>query len=163
MEIFTFTKEEVNQWEIENDTIMGGKSSSKIDYINEDDSYSMKFTGHVSLENNGGFAQTQRVYDTNLDLSSFSQVIIFGRGDGKTYNIRFETNEKGVSYESDFKAEGNFEAHIKFVNLKKFFHGEPVPEKPEFDKSNIKSVFFLIGNGVEEDFTISINKLVAVN
>ena len=75
MNIFTFTPKEVEKWEIENDTVMGGKSESQINHITSESGDMMKFSGHVSLENNGGFAQTQALYDEGLDISSANQII----------------------------------------------------------------------------------------
>ena len=42
-----------NVWEIENDVVMGGNSSSKLERSVEGNAV---FKGTVSLENNGGFA-----------------------------------------------------------------------------------------------------------
>lgn len=162
MNICNFTKADVQQWEIENDVVMGGKSRSEIHHINSEGLDMMKFTGHVSLENDGGFAQTQCHYAPHLDVSAFSQIMISGTGDGKTYTLRFETDDREVAYESKFIADKNFEAIIKFESLKKVFHGEAVPDRPDFNSAKVKTICLLIGNGVEEDFEIALTTIVAL-
>ncbi|MFO8147138.1 MAG: CIA30 family protein, partial [Gillisia sp.] len=43
-------------WEVENDVVMGGNSSSKLERSVDGNAI---FKGRVSLENNGGFASVQ--------------------------------------------------------------------------------------------------------
>ena len=45
---------EVQKWMIVNDTVMGGRSSADL-YTLRDESDVFRFTGQLSLENNGGF------------------------------------------------------------------------------------------------------------
>tara|TARA_B100000678_G_C18115475_1_gene464465 strand:+ start:113 stop:607 length:495 start_codon:yes stop_codon:yes gene_type:complete len=161
MDIFTFTKNEIANWEIENDTVMGGESTSQIKHIVKNDEDTMVFTGKVSLENNGGFAQTQYQFDNTLDLSDFSQVVIRGNGDGKTYKIRFETSANNVAYQASFGASDNFAKSISFDELEKIHHGEPAPDKPDFDASDIQVIGILIGNNKAEEFEITLHSIIA--
>lgn len=58
-------------WYIVNDGVMGGLSQSKVEYTAE----SLKFSGRVSLENNGGFASIRSPFRA-FDLSQFETVKI---------------------------------------------------------------------------------------
>ena len=59
--VFDFSKKEnINNWSITNDNVMGGLSSSKM-VIN--DQGEGVFSGSVSTDNNGGFAMTRLPVD----------------------------------------------------------------------------------------------------
>lgn len=162
MNIFTFNSEQVNYWQTENDVVMGGKSNSHIKHTSQDADDYLNFSGNVSLENNGGFAQIIYKHDQALDLSEFDAVTITGKGDGKTYKLRFDTEAKGVAYQAEFSADADFETTIKFSDLEKVHHGEKMPDKPNFDSANIESIGILIGNGTAEEFKISLGNITAL-
>ena len=96
-----------------------------------------------------------------MDLSDFSQVIISGNGDGKTYKIRFETSANNVAYQASFVASDNFAKSISFDDLEKVHHGESVPDKPDFDASDIQVIGILIGNNKAEEFEITLHSIIA--
>ena len=55
--IYTFVSQKnINEWQIVNDGVMGGLSKSTL--LLSDGGYG-KFSGHIALENNGGFASIQ--------------------------------------------------------------------------------------------------------
>jgi len=58
-------------WYVVNDGVMGGLSKSIIEYS----SNTLRFSGEVSLENNGGFASIRSPFK-NYDLSSYEKVEI---------------------------------------------------------------------------------------
>jgi hypothetical protein len=56
-EIYTFSNQKnINEWNVVNDGVMGGISKSSLVLTNTGNG---KFSGHVSLANNGGFASIQ--------------------------------------------------------------------------------------------------------
>ena len=61
--------DQLNEWEINNDGVMGGLSEGH--YTIEDNM--MTFDGTISLENNGGFSVVsgRKNYGETLDLSAF--------------------------------------------------------------------------------------------
>ncbi len=60
IKIFDFnSKSNINSWQIVNDVVMGGKSSSTIT-INKDGHG--QFSGTVSTENNGGFSSVRHTF-----------------------------------------------------------------------------------------------------
>jgi len=155
--------EEVGNWSIENDTVMGGASDSTITHQETEEGDSMKFAGHVSLENNGGFAQTTHLYVSGQDISAASGIVVRGHGDEKKYKLRLETDTEKVSYSHEFIAGESFECTLQLSDFKKVHHGKEVPDKPDLNKENIKSISILIGNGKEEDFTISLMELTTIS
>ena len=70
--IVDFTEPGSIHWSIVNDGVMGGRSTSKMEYSEDG---SALFTGFVSLENNGGFASTRAAFES-LNLSGYAGVIL---------------------------------------------------------------------------------------
>ena len=105
-------------WYEINDDVMGGRSRSQLSYTNE----SMIFSGHVSLENNGGFASV-RSPRKKLDLSKYQYVTIVFRSDNKDRNfaLRLNNNDRYYlpSYNKKFNAKSENWQQIKF-NLRDF-------------------------------------------
>lgn len=64
-------------WQVINDTVMGGRSQSNIKYTKN----SIVFRGTVSLENNGGFASFRSPYD-QWDLTQYTSLTIHYRSTG---------------------------------------------------------------------------------
>jgi len=55
--LFDFTKESnIQNWSVVNDGVMGGLSKGNFSVNDKGDGF---FTGHVSLENNGGFSSVR--------------------------------------------------------------------------------------------------------
>lgn len=82
--IMTFTAslvidfwETTQNWQVVNDTVMGGRSQSQVNYTNN----SVVFTGQVSLENNGGFASFRSPYG-EWDLTQYQTLSIHYRSTG---------------------------------------------------------------------------------
>lgn len=164
MILFDFADEpQVQQWHTENDVVMGGVSSSRVTYVSEKDGQKglARFSGHVSLENDGGFAQI--LYDEKtFDLSGFEGIELHVRGDGRTYQLRLETNAGRVAYAQSFMAKDEWQrVRLPFANFKATFHGEDVPDAPELNLASIRTVGFLIGNGQEVDFALLIDAVEA--
>ena len=83
--LFEFTGAEPSpEWSATNDTVMGGVSKGKAELTK----VGMDFSGHLSLENNGGFASVHTGVD--LDLSDYSGIRLKVLGDGRIYQLRFE-------------------------------------------------------------------------
>ena len=88
MMIFNFEKKsDINDWRVVDDVVMGGVSKSKIT-INEVGNG--VFSGHVSLENNGGFSSVRHQFG-NMDVSNYNKFIIRIKGDGKNYQFRVKS------------------------------------------------------------------------
>ena len=69
--------QQMRDWIIVNDGVMGGLSSGNVQLTDE----GALFTGRVSLENNGGFASFRSPY-SRIDLSSFDTIEIKYRSNG---------------------------------------------------------------------------------
>ena len=151
MTLFDFTKQKtVQDWHTQNDTVMGGVSSSQVTH--QDDG--ARFSGDVSLENDGGFAQI--LYDKDIpDLSEFDGVEVQVKGDGKTYDVRMESDPKQAAYSHSFTAEKEWHTvRLPFENFEASHNGESVPDAPALDLADLKTIGLLIGDGQEGKFEI---------
>ena len=144
------------RWSIVNDDVMGGRSTSKMEYS---DDGSALFTGFVSLENNGGFASTRAAFPS-LNLSGYAGVILKVRGDGRRYQLRFRTDDAydGVAYRATFDtASGEWlELKLRFADFQASFRGSVLSDVDPLDPAQIRQMGFLIADKKEGPFRLEI-------
>jgi hypothetical protein len=92
-----FGKEE-QTWRIVNDTVMGGRSQSQVQYTDD----SAIFKGRVSLENNGGFASFRSAYG-QWDLTLYNTLHIRYRSKG--FDMAWTMKDQRPYYEPTFRGE----------------------------------------------------------
>lgn len=158
MVIFDFNKEsDISDWKIVNDAVMGGRSSSKF-YLNEEGHGIFK--GTVSLENNGGFASLRHRFNQKK-IAGYKKAIILLKGDGKRYQFRMKTNkEDQQAYISYFETTGEWQTiEIMLSALEPTFRGRKL-NMPNFPAEELEEVGFMIGNKVNENFELVIDKIV---
>ena len=101
-ELFDFSDSQaLSNWQIVNDGVMGGRSSSRVDMEKDGE---MKFSGVLSLANNGGFAST-RSRGSNLGLKQGDTIVLKVKGDGRkyTFNAYVPRRRMAFSYRVEFK------------------------------------------------------------
>jgi NADH dehydrogenase [ubiquinone] 1 alpha subcomplex assembly factor 1 len=153
--IYTFsTQSNIKEWRIVNDDVMGGISESVMKLTKEGHG---KFSGHVSLDNYGGFASVQM--NTDIDLAKENKFIVLRvKGDGKRYEFRLKGDfRQQQSYVHQFATSGAWET-IK-LPINQFypqFRGQ-ILNMPNFNFESIAQVSFLIANKQEEDFELLID------
>lgn len=158
--IYDFRKgTSATDWKVQDDVVMGGRSDSQVAI---DDEGHAHFHGHVSLENDGGFASILHTLSTPVDVSGLDHFTVRLKGDGKNYTLRVKTDPANQYYfESAFPTSGEWETiEVSFAKMKPVHHGEPV-DVPNFSGDKVTKVQFLIGNGEEEDFTVFIDRIEA--
>ncbi len=146
----------LKDWQTVNDGVMGGISTSTLT-LSED--HHGLFSGHVSLENNGGFASV--MLSTFVELESPEQSItIKVKGDGKKYQLRLKSSERQYqSYIKTFKTNGEWQTLTFQLNeFEPSFRGRAL-DMPNFNFDKIEEVRFLIGNKKEQDFELLIDSL----
>jgi monofunctional biosynthetic peptidoglycan transglycosylase len=118
----------------------------------------LRFSGTVSLENNGGFSSvrtTGRVYD----LSGAKAILLRVEGDGRTYQLRLATDARvgrsAVSYSADVPTSAGkwTEVRIPFATLVPTFRGERL-NGPPLDLARVEEVGLLIGDGRAGPFAL---------
>ena len=155
--LFDFNeKSTLDSWYIQNDTVMGGKSSSDIK-IN-DDGHAV-FSGYVTTANNGGFAQVRHECDIK-NIGAKKTVLIHLKGDGKNYQFRFKKSlQDRYSYIYEFKTSGEWETiEIPVDQMEPSFRGRKL-NKENFNADTIQEIAILIGNKKKENFELVIDKI----
>ena len=150
MMIFNFEKKsDINDWRVVDDVVMGGVSKSKIT-INEVGNG--VFSGHVSLENNGGFSSVRHQFG-NMDVSNYNKFIIRIKGDGKKYQFRVKSKlGEYHSYKYEFSTNKTWQTiEIPFKELVATFRGRLL-NMPSFSNKTLEEIGFLISNKKEESF-----------
>jgi hypothetical protein len=155
--LFEFNADtKASSWQIVNDGVMGGLSSSSIQISAEGHGV---FEGHVSLANNGGFASVR--HNNNFEnIDDYSHVVLKLKGDGKNYQFRLKaSNEQRQSYVQEIETTGEWqEIKLKLSDFKPQFRGAKL-NMPNFDFDTISEMAFLIGNKKEEDFKLIIHRI----
>lgn len=132
-------------WQPVDDIVMGGRSRSGMQIVEPGVA---RFSGVVSLENNGGFASV-RSRPQRVDLSDCQRVLIAVRGDGKHYKFRLRDTPgfDGVLYEQPFVAGTDWQV-VAFAldQFRATRRGRAVPEAPPLNPAQIHSFGLLIAN-----------------
>ena len=155
MMIFDFDKNsKIRDWRIVDDVVMGGVSKSNIT-INKGGHG--VFSGHVSLDNNGGFSSVRHQF-SSLNVSSYNKFIIRIKGDGKNYQFRVKSKlNEYHSYKHEFSTNKTWQIiEIPFDELKATFRGRLL-DMDSFSNTILEEIGFLISNKKEEDFQLEID------
>lgn len=85
--LFDASRDGAVGWFVQNDTVMGGVSSSSVEVDGSD----MVFSGNVSLDNNGGFASLRGPIIEQRSDRNGNALSIDATGDGRVYLIQVRT------------------------------------------------------------------------
>ncbi len=153
--LYDFNFKSQDDWNVENDTVMGGESDGLFEITEEGHGL---FSGHVSLANDGGFTSILHTLDETVDVSGNRVFTARVQGDGKKYTFRVRGSEdQEYFHQADFPTTGEWETvTIPFADMKAVHHGEPV-DVPNFAGGPVYEIQFLIANGQDEDFEIMLN------
>lgn len=145
-------------WRVVDDGVMGGLSKGKISI---GDKGVLKFSGKLSLENNGGFSSL-RSKEVKLDLSDSEGLVARVRGDGRTYQIRLGSDSRFRGMEVSFMAafpttKGEWtEVKIPFTDLVGSFRGMAL-KKEVFNPSNVRRIGLLLGDKKTGPFELEVD------
>ena len=157
MTIFQFNpKSDISNWHIVNDTVMGGISTAKFSLSKTGNGI---FKGHVSLENNGGFAMVQYNFNT-INVEKFSKVVIKVKGDGKRYQFRIKTSQDDKhSYIATFTTTKDWlDIEIPFAAMYPAYRGKRL-QKENYPGKQMELIALLIGNKTEEYFCLEVGDI----
>ena len=150
------TKNTLNSWQIVNDDVMGGFSTSNLDY--HEDKHAI-FSGSVSLKNNGGFASIRKKV-TGVNLYNKTNIILKVKGDGKNYQLRIKKNRFDYySYVYSFPTSGDWELiSVDLASMYPSFRGQRLNYN-NFSAKQIQQISILIANDKEEEFNLIIDEI----
>lgn len=144
-------------WRVVNDGVMGGLSRGAVNFTDAD---TMQFSGDLSLRNNGGFS-TVRSGDVDLNLSNDLGLLLYVKGDGRTYEARFDSDARYFGRPVSFSGEFNTVAgewqqvKVPFDSFKGSFRGKQLPDK-KLNLSKIQRISILLGDKKEGPFQLEI-------
>lgn len=147
---------DIEPWRSVNDGVMGGRSAGGMAQSDE----GLKFSGSLSLENNGGFASVRR--PVSQDLSAATGVRIQVRGDGRDYQfrIRQSTGFDGVAWSAAFSSSGDWQqVDIAFDQFSPVFRGRQIPQAGPVVASQIQQVGFLLADKTPGGFELEIRHI----
>lgn len=156
--IYDFSKtENLDDWYVINDGVMGGRSKGKLKIKNGDTGV---FSGKISLDNYGGFSSV-RYYLGKLDVKKNKYVTIILNGDNKYYQLRIRSsrNDRHVYTKKFFAKDGWQEIRIPLESMEPYFRGQRL-RMSNFNKKYISEIGFLIGNKVRENFELKIRSIM---
>ena len=142
-------------WQVVNDDVMGGVSTSSFRLTNG----VALFQGKVSLENNGGFASA-RSLPAHHDLAGGDSFVIRVRGDGRRYKFtaRMDPSFDSAIYQCVLMTKkGEWEEHrLPFKQFVATFRGRVLSSEPPLDAARITSVGFLISDKQDGPFQLEV-------
>ena len=86
-----FTNNPQERREFITDTVMGGKSQGKVEFLTDNNDKFARMTGHVTLENNGGFIQFRRRVSRAFEKKR-KGLRLKVRGNGESYFVHLRTS-----------------------------------------------------------------------
>ncbi|MDB4408907.1 CIA30 family protein, partial [Akkermansiaceae bacterium] len=149
---------EVLDWQVVNDGVMGGLSKGNVEITDEG---TMRFTGTLSLENNGGFS-TVRSGGQQLDLSNDLGILLRVKGDGREYDFRLDSDAtyRGmpISFSGKFMAvKGDWQqVEIPWSAFKGSWRGTDLPNE-KLNPAVIRRAGVLLGDKKNGPFNLEID------
>ncbi len=150
------------KWRITDDRVMGGRSQGKFEITKQD---TMRFSGNLSLENNGGFSSV-RSGGVSFDLSDSEGLALRVKGDGRKYQVRLGTEARyrswDVSFSAGFQTKKDtwVSVQIPFSEFKAGFRGRSL-DQVSFDPSKIRRLGILLGDKKPGRFEVEIDSISA--
>ena len=146
-------------WRVVNDGVMGGLSASQFEINEAGNGF---FHGHVSLENNGGFASV-RHQPAKMKLEKETHYLIRIKGDGNAFQLRVKSKlNEYHSYKFVFETTGEWQIiRIPFNEMIPTFRGRDL-YMPNFNGSSMEEIGFLIANKKEQNFELEIDYIKAI-
>ena len=149
-------------WRIVNDTVMGGRSSSKWKLKSKKNA---QFEGYLSLENNGGFASVRAEVKAN-NLKNTKGISLMVKGDGRKYQFRIQSKNpraRRANYTCEFQTKKNIvqNFYLPYEEFYPTWRGRELSDIPKLKGSDIYGVGFLLGDKVQGDFRLEIFEIIA--
>lgn len=128
-------------WRTVLDGVMGGRSTGR---VSQPEAGILRFSGELSLENNGGFSQTQ----TAVPEGSFKDAVGIEarvRGDGRTYQFDVRCSDVRMmagSFQTKFETVAGewVTVRMPFEQFRLFSFGRPVSNAPRLTPARVESI-----------------------
>lgn len=160
--LFHFPGDTPSEWIIVNDGVMGGLSRSE--FVTSNAGHAT-FRGHMSLENNGGFASV-RGYLPNGIPSGAEAIELRVRGDGRTYQVRLRMGERfdGIAYRAEFGTETDawMLVRLPLAEFEPTFRGFRPRNAAPLDLTDVRQFGLMIADKTAGPFHLDVEWIRAV-
>jgi NADH dehydrogenase [ubiquinone] 1 alpha subcomplex assembly factor 1 len=150
-------------WQTVNDTVMGGISTSRIEMTGRGVA---RFSGTLSLENNGGFA-SMRSSGNIPDLSGHDALVVRVKGDGRTYQLRVRMGRgwRVPDYSAQISTiKGVWQEHrLPLSEFVPGWRGRKLRGIPPIDPAKVQSIGILLGDKIPGEFELLIDWIKAAS
>ena len=142
------------RWQVVNDTVMGGRSSSQLKRVGE----ALHFSGRLNT-NGGGFASL-RSDRMNLDLAAATSVRLTVKGDGRTYSIRLYAAGQRISSQHAFRtvADAWQTVELKIPDFYASWRGRRMDQGP-LAAADIAGIGLILADGTDGAFEIEVSSI----
>ena len=146
-----------SRWVAVNDGVMGGRSQGGPEVAGG----LLRFSGVLSLENNGGFSSV-RTMGRSFDFSGATAVVLRVRGDGRTYQLRLATDARyrgiTVSWGGEFPTVAGqwTDVRVPLADLRPSVRGVAL-QGPPMDPGQVRELGLLLGDKREGPFQLDVD------
>jgi len=145
-------------WQTVLDGVMGGLSTGR---IATGDGGTLRFSGELSLENNGGFSQIRTAVPEGT-FTGTSGLLLRVKGDGRTYQCDIRSSRLRLmagGYQSVFKTTAGewIEVEVPFEKCVANSFGQRLRNAPALDPASIESIGITLSDKKEGPFEIEID------
>lgn len=149
---------DASKWQIVNDGVMGGRSSSSATITPEG---TLRFSGNLSLANNGGFASVRsRPTGAMLGLATGNTIVLRVKGDGRRYTLNLYTPERrtAFSYQTNFNTTNGqwTEVRLPVSSFVAHSFGRAIPNV-KLDPQRVQAIGILLGDKKPGAFQITVD------
>ena len=145
-------------WQTVLDGVMGGLSTGR---IAAGEGGTLRFSGELSLENNGGFSQIRTTVPEGT-FTGTTGLVMRVKGDGRTYQCDIRSSRLRLmagGYQSRFETKAGewIEVEIPFDQCVANSFGQRVRNAPPLDPASIESVGITLSDKKEGPFAIEVD------
>jgi monofunctional biosynthetic peptidoglycan transglycosylase len=131
------------EWEVVNDSVMGGVSSAQ---VSAGQTGALRFAGTVRLDFNGGFSSARRALRLPADAAGLA---VRARGDGNRYRLTLFTAAPGGGrqpylYYAIFTPAGEAAVELRWADFRASLRGRPLPEAPPLTAQEVIGLGLMI-------------------
>ncbi|MFN3242123.1 MAG: CIA30 family protein [Planctomycetota bacterium] len=152
----------VGSWSTVLDGVMGGRSTGR---VTQPEAGVLRFTGRLSLENNGGFSQMRTAVARGA-LAGAEGIELDVRGDGRSY--KFDIRQSTVrmmagAYQQEFATKDGEWTRVRLplTGFTLYSFGRKVRRAPPLDASKIESLGITLADKKAGSFALEVRSIAA--
>jgi len=151
-------------WRTVLDGVMGGRSTGR---VTQPEAGILRFSGELSLENNGGFSQTQTTV-AEASLKDAIGIEARVRGDGRTYQFDVRCSDVRMmagSFQTQFETVAGewVTLRLPFEQFRLYSFGRLVPNAPKLTPARVESIGVTLADKKSGAFQLDVDFIRAMS